>query len=1444
MADYLSRIAVLIGADATELRTELDQAQQDIIAAAGTIEQRIEQMGVAIGAGLAAAAGALGFALNSAIDRADQLDDIAEKLGTSSGRLSQLQFAAEQSGASLDLLGVGLGKLNKLAAEAANGNDRSAATFAALGISVRDSSGAIRDSQDLFEDVAEAISSIQDPAAQAAVAIKFFGKSGGELVPLLTSDIAKLRQQAVDLGIAFTDDATSAAGQFNDALAQAQLTLSIVGVEILNKSAPAVAALGEGIATVARIVGTGFSDAIQFAADNVEELTAAAILAAGVIGSQYARTAVVTAIAATRAFIVPIVANTAAFLSYAASAGVAAAASRAFGAGLALVGGPLGALVLGASALGAALYYFRDSNSAAVITTDQLRQSIEALNAAQGQSIDLSLEAAEVRRAEADASLAALSADLERLRASNVSSLTSGAGPIAGLAGTVASATEQAIQDQIDQQIELIIKLDEARANAELRRAEYADNESADLARSKVDLEALLGTQRDSTKQTELEAAAQKKLSDAFGAAAAAINAENARLKEQAGVIAALRREMNPLLQAAEEYRDKLVAIAEQEAIGALSTAEAAEQRAFLNQQYQNSVNATQAAGNALGQLLLGLDAEIADTQALIAARKVSEAAYRTEAEVIREVNRLRAAGKAPTDEEIRQIRERVGVLEKTTTELEDIGRQSPGIFGALSDAITAAFSGDGQAAVDGFFASIKRQAAEAKGGLAGLFAEGLQTVAGIADAVRNSNGNAVGSGLRSLTSTLAATGNPIAIAASAIDSIFGGRLFGTDYQQTASGVSISGFDGESLTFEERQRALFGGTRRRTTRGDLDSGTSEFLAQLQKEVETSNAILARSFSTNVIETLSGSFEQITDKDGKITKQISTFFGVVYEEGLEAWAKRTVAENRIASIDAILGTTVARVAASVGADLAEGFVGGVGGSGGGRNNEFGTIRSKQLQALQGEASAIAERWRQDAETLLAGSEFLLAAALDIKAGTALLGADGSLTDIADLIEELNFAGETLVQTYARTAGTFQLLDGVLVGLGLTTELTREGFVRLAAGVSEALGGLEATADIIARNIGAYLTIEEQRQIRLTAAQAQLARIGVDAGIEGTLTAEQFRPILEQALAGAFSPERTAAILRYGAALADVNELIAEGGSGPSVVIEAGRIDLQPFQDAAAGVRATLEDFGRSDYQRNLAQVRAQFQATTARLLELGRGAADADQILAATGDAFQVFVLQQNDLLNGLRRTVLRDLISLYGSNGEQVREFGSELDLLGNGLRASTDRASSWAAQLERLETLDAASNIAQNLGDLFRDSGLTFAEGIEEYSVPLLDLLEDLGVSFDSLTSPASIAAFGRAARLLGLSAEELASASGVDLSGLTPAQRASIDAQASAKPDANAPIVGGLAKVAESTDATTDEVQMQTVTLSAKLDRLIAAVVSLRGEGVGILEQAAVIG
>jgi len=1443
MADYLSRIAVLIGADATELRTELDQAQQDIIAAAGTMEQRIQQMGVAIGAGLAAAVGALGFALNSAIDRADQLDDIAEKLGTSSGRLSQLQYAAEQSGASLDLLGVGLGKLNKLAAEAANGNDRSAATFAALGISVRDSSGAIRDSQDIFADVADALSSIQDPAAQSAVAIKLFGKSGGELVPLLSQGaqgINDLRQQAVELGIAFTDDATAAAGQFNDALAQAGLTLSIVGVEILNKSAPAVAALGEGIATVARIVGAGFSGAIQFAADNVEELTAAAILAAGVIGSQYARTAVVTAIAATRAFIIPIVANTAAFLSYAASAGVAAAASRAFGAGLALVGGPLGALVLGAGALAAALYYFRDSGSAALVTTDQLRASINDLNEAKGEGISLSLQAAEALRAEADQTLVLLEAQraqLQRTAPKNTNAFSF-------VTDAVVGVVDNSLQKQVDEQIGLIIRLDEARANAELRRAEYAEKEREDVLGARVDLAALLGTQQDSTKQTELEAAAQKKLSDAFGAAAAAINAENARLKEQAGVIAALRREMNPLLQAAEEYRDKLVAISEQEKIDALSTAEAAEQRAFLNRQYQNSAAATQAALNPLGQLLAGLDAEIADTQALIAARKVSEAAYRTEAEVIREVNRLRAAGQAPTAEEIRQIRERVGVLEKTTTELEDIGRQSPGIFGALSDAITAAFSGDGQAAVDGFFASIKRQAAEAKGGLAGLFAEGLQTVAGIADAVRNSNGNAVGAGLRSLNSTLAASGNPIAIAASAIDSIFGGRLFGTERQTTATGVDISGFGGQSLTFEERQRSFFRGTARYETSGALDQGTTDFLSEVRREVETSNALLARSFGVSVVDTITGAFRQVTDKDGNIKEQFSTVLGRTYNEGLDAWAKRVVAENRIASIDAILGTTVARVAASVGADLAEGFVGGIGGSGGGRNNEFGRIQNKQLQTLQGEASAIAERWRQDAETLLAGSEFLLAAALDIKAGTALLGADGSLTDIANLVEELNFAGETLVQTYARTAGTFQLLDGVLVGLGLTTDLTREGFVRLAAGVSEALGGLEATADVIARNIGAYLTVEEQRQIRLTAAQAQLARIGVDAGIDGTLTAAQFRPLLEQALAGAFSPERTAAILRYGAALADVNELIAEGGSGPSVVIEAGRIDLQPFQDAAAGVRATLEDFGRSDYQRNLAQVRAQFNATTAQLLELGRGAADADQILAATGDAFQVFVLQQNDLLNGLRRTVLRDLISLYGDNAAPVREFGSELDLLGNGLRATTDQASSWAAQLERLETLEAASNIAQNLGDLFRDSGLTFAEGIEEYSVPLLDLLEDLGVSFDSLTSPASIAAFGRAARLLGLSAEELAGASGVDLSGLTPAQRASIDAQAGAKPDANAPIVGGLAKVAESTDATTDEVQMQTVTLSAKLDRLIAAVVSLRGESVGILEQAAVIG
>jgi hypothetical protein len=65
-----------------------------------------------------------------------------------------------------------------MADAAQNTKGTAASAFAALGISVTDASGHLRDADDVFTDIADRFARIHDGATKTAIAMTLFGKSG------------------------------------------------------------------------------------------------------------------------------------------------------------------------------------------------------------------------------------------------------------------------------------------------------------------------------------------------------------------------------------------------------------------------------------------------------------------------------------------------------------------------------------------------------------------------------------------------------------------------------------------------------------------------------------------------------------------------------------------------------------------------------------------------------------------------------------------------------------------------------------------------------------------------------------------------------------------------------------------------------------------------------------------------------------------------------------------------------------------------------------------------------------------------------------------------------------------------------------------------------------------------------------------------------------------
>lgn len=213
----LGALAIDIGANLA--RFESDMGRADRIA-----QQRMKSISASIGRGIkvavaeAAAAGAAAtLAVSKAIDRADALEELSQKVGTSTEKLSRLEFGAQLEGVE-DFAGA-MGKLSRSIVEAQDKNSGAAKAFAALGISVVDAQGNLRDTSDVMRDMAGAFADSKDGAVENAIAVELLGKSGADAIPFLNGGTEALDRYAAmsdRLGMTIDQKTAKAAGAFND----------------------------------------------------------------------------------------------------------------------------------------------------------------------------------------------------------------------------------------------------------------------------------------------------------------------------------------------------------------------------------------------------------------------------------------------------------------------------------------------------------------------------------------------------------------------------------------------------------------------------------------------------------------------------------------------------------------------------------------------------------------------------------------------------------------------------------------------------------------------------------------------------------------------------------------------------------------------------------------------------------------------------------------------------------------------------------------------------------------------------------------------------------------------------------------------------------------------------------------------------------------------------
>lgn len=236
-----------------------------------SLQARVGSFGAKMAGAATAIAGLVGTLgllekVRGSIEILDKLDEFAEKTGNSVERLSELRYAGEVAGTPFDALTGSLSRLNKQMAEAAGGNKEAQATFKALGVEVANADGSLRSNADVLLDIADKFSRYEDGPAKAALAQRLFGKSGEEMIPILNQGregIAKLSQEAKQLGAIYDGNLAKQAAAFNDDLTKIKLASEAAHVAISGPLISALADLSSKFVEVKK--NAGFWDAFKAA---------------------------------------------------------------------------------------------------------------------------------------------------------------------------------------------------------------------------------------------------------------------------------------------------------------------------------------------------------------------------------------------------------------------------------------------------------------------------------------------------------------------------------------------------------------------------------------------------------------------------------------------------------------------------------------------------------------------------------------------------------------------------------------------------------------------------------------------------------------------------------------------------------------------------------------------------------------------------------------------------------------------------------------------------------------------------------------------------------------------------------------------------------------------------------------------------------------------------
>jgi len=241
------RAFVELFADDTKLVRGLRAAEKKL-KAFGTAISRMGRQMVGLGAAVLTPLVAVSKAFAA---MGDAMGKMSKRTGFSTEALSELSFAAQQSGTTIETLEGGVRKMQRTISDAGQGSKSAADALGMLGLSYGQLAKLSPEAQ--FKLLADRLSQIKNPTLRAALAMQVFGKSGTAMLPMLengAAGIEALQEEARALGLTMSGQDAAAAEEFTDALGRLWKVVKMSTFQIGAALAPALQELSGWVTKV------------------------------------------------------------------------------------------------------------------------------------------------------------------------------------------------------------------------------------------------------------------------------------------------------------------------------------------------------------------------------------------------------------------------------------------------------------------------------------------------------------------------------------------------------------------------------------------------------------------------------------------------------------------------------------------------------------------------------------------------------------------------------------------------------------------------------------------------------------------------------------------------------------------------------------------------------------------------------------------------------------------------------------------------------------------------------------------------------------------------------------------------------------------------------------------------------------------------------------------